>query len=766
LFIKTARYDSGEHYLHEAAGLVNKAIKTNKKHYDDQFVDFYNVYVNVRSTLASLYHKRGQLYEAINLLEKLHQDIKADLPDIYREYEPYNVVLSNLSTYYVEAGLTDQAKTVVLEYLDLVKPSEEDPLPYLHAIMNMNGLYHALDQPDSSLVYSQKALDYIAQYNLEGHELHIVTLNNIGETFLGLEAYERAHKHLTQAKSIQDKRPAVNPRLYQTTLSNLAENYRWSGDFKSAYPLYDQLLSSLINDIIHNFTYLTNAEKQAFYKSMFFYLENFSSFALEASGALPGLSAPDGQTNPEIIGDLYNVQLMTKAVILNSSYKMKKDILEGEDQNLKFAYMGWVAKKNKLANLYGNTKATAEEIKRLEEEIEWLEKDLTKKSRQFKDGFTVKKVNWQDVQKKLKPGEAAVEMVHLVNGLLYGALILTPETTERPIMAIVASRKGRYLEREFYRQYHNAVQYRIEDTISYNVFWKPIVESIQGHMPADQSVKKVYFSPDGIYNQININTLYDPEKKQYVIDQLKVVRLTNTKELITGDFHGKQNTSKEAILIGRPSFTLNKDTKETPFKDLAGTGTEIEQIEARLSKAQWQVKTFTNESANELNLKSVYSPKVLHIATHGFFKDEDLESQASMSEILLQSGIALAGANDVAYQHSQDGILTALEALTLHLDSTDLVVLSACETGLGQLHPGEGVYGLQRALRSAGAKSVIMSLWKVDDIATQELMTSFYDFWQSSGNVRNAFREAQQNLRNKYPNPYYWGAFVVIGTYE
>ena len=134
---------------------------------------------------------------------------------------------------------------------------------------------------------------------------------------------------------------------------------------------------------------------------------------------------------------------------------------------------------------------------------------------------------------------------------------------------------------------------------------------------------------------------------------------------------------------------------------------------------------------------------------------------------LLMSGLMLTGATKslLGYnsEEGENGILTALEASTLNLENTELVILSACETGKGEIKVGEGVYGLQRAFQVAGAKATIMSLWKVDDEATQLLMEKFYHFWIESGSKTEAFRKAQLEVRKKYPSPYYWGAFVMMG---
>jgi CHAT domain-containing protein len=390
-------------------------------------------------------------------------------------------------------------------------------------------------------------------------------------------------------------------------------------------------------------------------------------------------------------------------------------------------------------------------------------------------------VSWKDVRKNLKSGEAAIEMCRFylferawIDSLNYAALILKGGS-DRPEVVVFSD--GRQMETRFLKYYKSTIRGRVNDTQSWKNYWLPLNRKLQG-------VQKIYLAPDGVYNEINLNTLTD-STGQSLIDQVSVHIVTTTKEIIP--LKTKRTSSKKTVLVGRPSYRINgldingpKSRGETgtrtsrwlenaSFADLPGTQREVEEIAAIVKKSA-PVEIYIGENAREEVIKKTTDAGVFHIATHGFFIAEqgnELEKykkyEDNFSNPLLRSGIVLAGVENIkSSEEQEDGILTAMEVCNLRLENTDLVVMSACETGLGEVRYGEGVYGLQRAFRIAGAKAMIMSLWKVDDQATQEMMVRFYTHWTTAGDMRTAFELAQKEIREKYKYPFYWGAFVLL----
>lgn len=756
LYLETGQYDSSEIYFQYALQKVNAAVKNRDDQYLKSINQFELVVINLQNGLASLHRRKGGIQDAIEILTQQLAYVKSIIMDAAQLQQPYKTILLNLISCYLEINKPFEAKALMKEYSGIPNTLEEEQtLDYLLALKTLGDVYRQSEPLDSALLMWNAALRSIDKGFYQGSSLHLSLLNNIGELYFATEDYTLAIEKLSLAQRLNETRDGINPRLYQTTLYNLAEAYHWSGKYAMADTVYQELMTHLLHEVLHNFTYLSESEKISFYRSQLMILESYTSFALTISGVVPLQQTDHPYINKSITQRLYDLQIMTKGIILNASFKMKSRILNGNDEPLKTTYSLWETKKNQLANLLRTENPDSDQLVALEEYTDFLEQELSRASASFKKGFVVDSISWREIQVKLKPGEAAVEMIRFVNGLLYGALIITSETKDQPVLAIIKSSGNRYLEKEYYRQYKNAIEHRLVDTVSYNVYWRPILEAARAAMPRGQKLNRVYLSPDGIYNQINLNTLYSNKAEQFVIDQVDLRYVVNTKTIAITEAPKKNMNT--AVLFGRPNFELSE------YTDLPGTEVEVDQIDHYLRKHKYYSKMYKRNDATESNLKGVNSPHILHLATHGFFENNS-ELSLSLIRILLNSGVVLSTSSSLDGKNVDDGILTAYEALNLNLDTNELTVLSACETGLGEFYPGEGVYGMRLALASAGARHVLMSLWKVDDQATQEIMTLFYKHWlRKPQNIRAAFQIAQQELRKKYPEPYYWGAFVLTG---
>lgn len=318
---------------------------------------------------------------------------------------------------------------------------------------------------------------------------------------------------------------------------------------------------------------------------------------------------------------------------------------------------------------------------------------------------------------------------------------------------------GKDLEKHGLSFYRNAIKLKIEDNESYGVFWQPLEKYMR-------NFTNIYISVDGVYNNINLNTLNTTNGK-YLIDNYNLVRLPSLKTILDIKHLNQKSKVTSASLIGNPDFGNNNLISPLP-----ATLLEVEAIKNLLANNQVSVSQYTGQKATALAVRSIADTDIIHIATHGFFIPDTQMQNASWNLLnksyegpLFRSGLMFAGAAE-AYESGQfeplnKNVLSAYEAISLNLENTKLVVLSACETGSGEVVNGEGIYGLQRSFQVAGAEATVMSLWKVDDQATQELMVELYREYTVSGNISSSFRSAQLTLREKYSQPYYWGAFVL-----
>jgi CHAT domain-containing protein len=319
-------------------------------------------------------------------------------------------------------------------------------------------------------------------------------------------------------------------------------------------------------------------------------------------------------------------------------------------------------------------------------------------------------------------------------------------------------------EGKSFKFYRNSIKVLQQDAMSYGFYFRELEKHLNG-------INTVYCSADGIYHQINLATLLNPDTKKYVAEE-KLIRAVPSTSWIVQKEH-KEPRLVQSTFFAHPTYgeatasaktDLTRSLDLDNIADLPGTEVELNELTALMKESQIKYTSYEGATATEESIKKIQSPQVLHIATHGFFLPQS-QSKEKFENPLLRSGLLLAGCqkNQVSNDSREDGVLTAFEASTLPLYQTSLVVMSACETGLGEVKNGEGVYGLQRAFFMAGAQQLLMSLWKVDDQATQQFMVAFYKEWINSQSSSKAFRQAQLAVREKYPEPFYWGAFVLNG---
>lgn len=586
-----------------------------------------------------------------------------------------------------------------------------------------------------------------------------------GDVYYQMKNYTKAEDLYNNAKNIYEKYFSRAHPEYVKILSKLAKVYYMEKDYKRSKRSIEEALNDYDLFIKQYFPALSEREKAKYWNTM---KGDFEFYNTLAFGQLDDFR--------DLAGKVYNYQLLTKALLLSSSIKIRERILNSKDETLKAAYNTWVQKKEFLTNALSMSSEqliqNSIDPAALGTEVEKLERELSEKSELFGTSFESKKITYENVQKSIGKNDVAVEMVRyryfnhdFTDSIIYVAMYVKNDNARPKVIELP---EGHRMETRFFHYYRNSIISKLPDAFSYKVFWEPIQKEIGQYAT-------IYFSPDGIYNLINLEAIPTPDGK-YVIDNSNIVIVSNTKDLYLRKQKKREVSSNTATMFGNPRFYLASTDSRT-IADLPGTETEVNELEELLKQKGWKTSEYVETSATEERVKELESPKIFHIATHGFSTpaiSEDDAKQMTQSEAqltenpLLKTGLLLKGAGDLLnktkYNYNlESGILTAYEAMSLNLDKTDLVVLSACETGLGEVSNGEGVYGLQRAFLVAGAKVLIMSMFKVDDQATQKLILNFYKKWLTTGNMRQSFVDAKKELRIEYPEPINWGAFMMIG---
>ncbi len=446
---------------------------------------------------------------------------------------------------------------------------------------------------------------------------------------------------------------------------------------------------------------------------------------------------------------IYDNLLYSKGLLLRSNNLLRLAIEQADDREVSAKYAQMLQLRSQLI-------ATTDRSARfaLSDSINAIDRVLVQRLTGYAEAMKANDVPWQAVRDALAEGEAAVEFCNIGTfvdgqeelGESYVALVLRPGYDAPHLIDIC----GEALPED-------------DDIAS---LWQPLSQELQG-------VRRLFFAPDGELHCLPLESAIDIEAH----------RMTSTRELA---LRREPRPIGKAVLYGGLLYYPTDDTPDSVrygMRYLPNTLTEVEGIATLLAEAGLGASTLTGNAGTEQSLRHL-SPDVglLHLATHGFcWGDKEAAKRSYVSFLantqaadnradraMQRSGLLLSGANkglmgEPVGNNADDGIITAQELSALNLSGIDLVVLSACQTGLGET-TGDGVFGLQRGFKLAGARSLLMSLWKVDDRATRLLMTEFYGQLMAGATTTLALRAAQQKVRTTagYEDPHYWAAFILL----
>lgn len=529
-------------------------------------------------------------------------------------------------------------------------------------------------------------------------------------------------------------------------------------------------------------------------------------WALEA---VIGLAATTFQNIPEVRKCAFEIWIKRKGFVLKAQKKFQEAVISNEDQISRELFSQLNESRKKLSALiYSRSSAdVGDKVVSLHGEIQEIERQLIKHSKRYSLNIALQRANLKDIMVKLPSDAVLVEfaLVRLLGARHtrwgkknerpeYIAFVLNPNNSNAPEIIrlgpaeAIDSAIAKYKRIVTNTKNINPVRTSKASRDLYSKIFGPLRKFLG-------SASTVYISPDGNINLIPFEVLQN-EAGRFLIEDYTFNYLSSGQDLMS--FGYLTNGGKPGLLIGDPDFesdpaeielaasnlglSLNEGnnpiiSRHLPsrmkFSRLPGTLEEVKALSMEIGEAN--VRVLTGRMAFEEAAFHHERPDVLHFATHGFFLADASQAvngnKALIANPLLRSGLALAGANQsVKRSEFGDGILTAEEVLGLKLWGTKLVVLSACETGLGEVKAGEGVYGLRRAFSQAGAKSIVMSMWAVPDKETKELMARFYNnMYRQQMNRCQALREAAINqmkltqTRYGHRHPLFWGAFVFLG---
>ncbi len=678
--------------------------------------------------------------------------------------------------YYRAIGRNDKALTTAKELVEISK------------LLDRQGGYMIADIYSRIIETLTRINDYESAIPLQQTVIDISDtlkiLNGLGEQYykmvelcLGNHDYEKAHNWINKIDSITKKLEGYNPnhleylnKIVQLAIAtNDEETYNWSIKEVEKLVASDSIKYAYFKPTLYNIKGVHEAMNKNWDEAEKLFLKQLEYPNIDIVNAFGNLAQcyifhgkPDSAYNYIKYVMEYNIQ------------QYIKNNLEGLSSRERELFWDW---NSKPFNIFCRSivESGREDLAgQLYDNIALFSKGLLLTASSSPDYLTDLQITWRDIQQKLNKSEAAIEFIATphddADSAIYVALILRNDS-ELPRMVRIANGE----------QIKAAMAKGLDSTALSDMIWYPLRDELKG-------INTVWFSADGLLHKIPIE--YVPyNKKKEISDIYGLYRLTSTRELV---IHRQIGKEENAVLYGDLSYTPSssedssaedlgeKLVRSASKKPLLYTHDEIKNVSEILKSRGLQCKIYNHGQGTRSSMLSLNSQPIscLHLATHGYYYEADSiqNSEFCLSSLLGSSTAQMSQAEKAMLRSGlvmSDSILTAYDVSHLTFKNLRLVTLSACGSGLGDIGKGEGVFGLQRAFKQAGAQSIMMTLWDVDDYMTYRFMKHFYKKVSSGYSMQKALKSAQKMVRNTkirgvycYRDPSYWAGYVLLDAFN
>lgn len=753
----------------EAIAVVENAIEISKE--NNGSVDGY---IEMLNSMAAFYSAAGSVWKAVEIGEKVADTILTN----YGKNDSYANSLNNLALYYANAG--DYEKSIELCETSVGLLRSESNLYYAVSVSTLSSLYAYVGRYSDAIKMSDiSSKIYIALYG-KRHPFYAKSINMEASYYALSGDYSTAKRLMEEVLGIYESLFGKSDIYYASALQEYSNYCIMSSDFSEAGKTAMGAASITNGIVLDRFNNLTSIERRDFWNGCRGWYEEILPFVAYKV------------RSDSLMCSMYDGALLSKGILLNSEMEMRDLLLESGDTavvslyeqmhiNRSMAYR----QREDLAGLAAMDDSVRMAVRQRADSLERVadrqERELVERSKVFGDYMRNLSISWRDVQKMLGKDEIAIEFLEVPvadDSVVYAALTLKYDYDCPHFIELFDGRMLTELDKSLY----------FSSPALYDMVWKPIGKEME-------NVRAVYFSPAGELHRIAVE--YAPVADgEFICDRYDLYRLSSTRQLVA--YTGIAETVRDgntAVLYGGldyeaapsdivadgnrhagksergihdfyPAIPADSLIARGPVVSLPATRLEVDSINSIMKNSHWDVRTFTGSLGTEASFKALSGQlkSVIHVATHGFYGKDDRENiimpdifsygnRYVEDKAMARSGLLFAGAAN-AWQMPgtvDNGILTAQEVSALDLRGLDLCVLSACETGLGEIS-GDGVFGLQRGFKKAGAKTLLISLNRVYDEATGLLMTEFYRNYLSGMSKIESLKSAQQYLRD-YERP-------------